>query len=96
MMYEIETSVIRTVHYSKWATSNNWSKGLDSLFVCFYTRVVHSETVENVSSKVFVSVLKRFMGRREPKPSSPSGSLKHIIVPSRGMFKLAATHTNAQ
>lgn len=34
------------------------------VFVCFVTRVVHLEGVEDLSSKAFIASLRRFMSRR--------------------------------
>jgi len=40
------------------------TKAWISLFVCFSTRAIHLEVVENLSSSAFVAVLRRFMARR--------------------------------
>lgn len=40
------------------------SKSYISLFVCFSTKAIHLEAVSNLSSRVFIAALRRFIGRR--------------------------------
>ncbi|XP_027839404.2 uncharacterized protein LOC114121329 [Aphis gossypii] len=44
------------------------TKAWISIFVCFSTRAVHIEVVENLTSKAFIAALRRFVARRG-KPS---------------------------